>query len=239
MGDLTDVYASLNYFYGIPEHAKSASDHTGWAMAGIGADFVGLMQPAVQAGATALAAGRVAAAAATPIINAGLLTMMGMSNTCGFGNPDQGADFERGSASYQEVSRSHDGTKSPGTWQGGASDEYADRNDEQRRRAEALAEADETVKTVLAREAQQVDVARKMLDRCQTTLGLCIPPAIALNAVPGVGPAWSLAFQASSVAATLTPATVRYTQLIGQAAENATELRRAGATYDQIGEATT
>lgn len=236
MGDLTDIYSSLNYFYGIPEHAKSTGDHVGWGLAGVGADFVGLLQPAGEATATALGAAKYATAAATPIINGGLLAMMGMANTCGFGEPDQGQDFEGSASAFHQVSDAHDGTRAPDTWEGDASDQYADRNDEQRRRAEALAEADATVQAVLADEAQQVDVARTMLDRCQTSLALCIPPAIALNLVPGWGQAASIAFQATAVAATLTPATARYTQLIGQAAENATQLRRAGATYDRIAE---
>ncbi|BBY27848.1 EspA/EspE family type VII secretion system effector [Mycolicibacterium sediminis] len=236
MGDLTDIYASLNYFNGIPEHAKSTGEHTGWAMAGLGGDFIGLMQPVAQNMGSALGATRFAAAAATPIINVGLLTMMGMANTCGFGEPDQGQDFDGSAKAFQQVGEAHDGTTSPDTWEGTASDQYADRNAEQQRRAQELAEADQAVKSALASEAQQVDVARKMLDRCQTALALCIPVALAMNAVPGFGTAASVAFQAASVASTLGPSTLRYTQLIDQSAHTATQIRRAGATYDRIAE---
>lgn len=236
MAGLSDFYGQLNYLNGIPEHAKSAADHTGWSMAGIGTDFIGMMQPAAEVSAKALGAAKYATAAATPVINAGLLTMMGMANTCGFGEPDQGQDFEGSAGAFQQVGEAHDGTKSPDTWQGEASDQYAERNSEQQRRAEELAEADETVRNILATEAEQVDVARKMLDRCQTSLALCIPPAIALNLVPGWGPAASLAFQGVAVSASLGTATAWYADLVVQASENAEQIRRAGATYDRIAE---
>jgi hypothetical protein len=99
-----------------------------------------------------------------------------------------------------------------------------------------MAEVDRSVKEALEDEARQIDVTRKMLDRCQTVLGLAIPAAIALNAVPGWGQAASLAFQAAAVAGTVPPAEWRYLDLIDNSARNATVIRRAGAAYDQLAE---
>lgn len=170
------------------DHPKSLGEHTGWGLAGIGADFVGLLQPLAETGAKAFSNGRVAGAAATPIIQAGLLVMMGMSNTCGFGEPDKGGRFEQGADGFQHLAEAMTSTVPPDTWEGESSDTYGTRNDEQLRRATRMAEADRSVEEALEDQARQIDVTRKMLDRCQTVLGLAIPAAIALNAVPGWRP---------------------------------------------------
>jgi hypothetical protein len=234
MGDVTDVYSALNWGYGVVEHPRSAGEHAGWAVAGVGADFVGLMQPLAEQGAKKFGNARVASAAATPIIQAGLLAMMGMSNACGFGEPEKGDRFARGSEAFDGVGDELGSTTSPQSWQGDASDAYADRNHEQQRRAATLAEIDKTVKGVLDNEAEQVDVARKMLDRCQTVLGLSIPAAIVAKAIVPGGPAISLGIEIAAVGATLPLATARFGELVSNAAHNATLIRRAGASYDEI-----
>lgn len=234
MGDFADIYSALNWGQGLVERPQSAGEHTGWAMAGVGADYVGLMQPLAEQGAKKFNDARLASAAPTPIIRAGLLAMMGMSNACGFGGPEKGDRFAQGSEAFRAVSDTLGSTRPPDSWQGDASDTYNDRNREQQQRAAEMAKNDRTVKEVLDAEAEQVDVARKMLDRCQTTLGLSIPPAVALNFVAGWGPAASIVLQITAVAATLPPATTRFGLLASNAAHNATLIRRAGASYDQI-----
>lgn len=234
MGDLTDIYSALNWGQGVVEHPQSAGEHTGWAMAGVGADFVGLTQALAEEAGAKVGNTRLAAAAATPIIRAGLLAMMGMSSACGFGGPEKGDRFGQGSEAFTTVSDALGSTKPPDSWQGDASGAYANRNHEQQRRADAMAEIDRTVKQVLDDEAEQVDVARKMLDRCQTSLGLAIPAALLAKTFPVGGAAISLGIEMAAVAATLPLAVDRFGNLAASAAHNATLIRRAGASYDEI-----
>lgn len=234
MGDYTDVYEALNRAQALGTHATSAGEHTGWAMTGIGADFVGYTQAFAQEGGRKFGNASLAAASATPIIRAGLLAMMGMSNACGFGGPERGDRFAQGAEAFTAAGDKLASTKPPVSWQGSASKAYADRNDEQQQRTTKMAEVDTVVKQVLDEEAEQVDVARKMLDRCQTSLTLSIPAALAAKLIPGAGPALSLGIEMAAVGATLPPATLRFGELADNAAHNATLVRRAGASYDDI-----
>ncbi|MFN6544259.1 EspA/EspE family type VII secretion system effector [Mycolicibacterium nivoides] len=236
MGTFVDVYSSGNWVNGlILEHPKSAKEHTGWAMAGIGADFVGFVQPVAEAGAKKFGNERVAAATATPIIQKALIAMMVMGNTCGFGEPDKGGHFSNGAVKFNEASNAlKSSTTPPSSWEGESSDRYGQRNDEHQGRAARMAEIDEAVKSALENEATQNDVTRKMLDRCQTVLGLSIVPAVVARAIPPAGPAIATGIEIAAVAATLPLAIDRYLDLIENSARNATLIRRAGAGYDQI-----
>lgn len=227
------IYEGFNWGKSVIEHPMSAGDHTGWAVAGTGADAVTLMQSLATDGAKALQNARLAKAAATPIIRYGLLTMMGMSNATGIGEPETGDRFAQGAEGFKAVSDALGSTKPPASWQGNASDAYADQNQEQEQRADTMAEIDQTVKEVLDNEAHQVDVARKMLDRCQTVLSLSIPAAIAAKLLPG-GAAISIGIQSAAVGGTMPFALERFRGLAQNAARNATEIRRAGASYDDI-----
>ncbi|MCV7189462.1 EspA/EspE family type VII secretion system effector [Mycolicibacterium thermoresistibile] len=214
----------------------SAKDHTGWGIAGTGADFVTLMQGMTEAG-SGLDQGRLAKAAATPIIRAALLAMMVMSNTCGVGTPEKGDRFEEGAQAFEAAGEALGATKSPESWQGKASNTYTDRNDEQRARAERMAAIDRTVKEILDAEAHQVDVARKMLDRCQTVLSLSIPAAIAAKAIPFKGPAISTAIEVAAVAGTAPLASLRYNELTRAVIRNAARMTQAAGEYSSVASA--
>lgn len=226
------TYEAFNWGKGVIERPQTEA-HTGWMTAGVGADAVTLLQGLATDGAKALQNTRVAKAAATPVIRAGLLAMMAMSNSTGIGGPEAGGRFARGAAAFDGVSDAMEATKPPDSWQGSGSEAYGDRNAEQKKRAAAIADVDRTVKAVLDTEAEQIAYTRTILDRCQTALTLCIPPAIAAKAFPG-GAAASLAIEIAGVAATMPMATDRFRDLAHNAARNATEIRRAGAAYDAI-----
>lgn len=234
---IKDIYEGANWLNGaVLEHPKSMETrngedgHVGWGMAGVGADLVGFMHTV----APYMTGAKIAAAAEVPIIQAGLFTMMVMANTCGFGEPDEGGYFDQGSNKYAGLKSQLESAKRPETWEGDAAKEYEDRNTEHVKRAGELGRLDAMLRDAIKSEADQLDVTRKMLDRCQTSLGLCIVPAVALNFYLPWGPAASLAFQVASVAATLPPAEWRYLDLIDNSARNATLIRRAGAGYDQV-----
>jgi hypothetical protein len=240
MGGFVDLYNSANYWYSGYQHVTGAGESPGWSMAGIGADFIGFMQPIGQATAQALGAARAAAALETPIIDIALTSMNVMNNLCGFGDPDKGEQFARGSDAFNAVKEQLGSCHPPERWQGTSSDAYGDRNTEHQQRADVLAEIDRTVQEVLGKEAEQVAATRTVLDHNQTILTFAIPPAIAAMMIeipPGAGLALSMSIQTAAVAATLPTCTGQFSQLVSDAAHNATLIRRAGASYDHIASA--
>ncbi|MGV0811357.1 EspA/EspE family type VII secretion system effector [Mycolicibacterium boenickei] len=239
MGTWVDVYSSANWANGMYDHTTGMADkdaHVGWGMAGIGADFVGFMQPIAQQVAKhpELGSPKAVAAMATPIIQKALTTMMVMSNTCGFGDPTPGTEFGDGARGFSQLSTSMGSTASPSSWTGWASDGYDKQNRKQQERLARMSESDKAVEGALASEAEQNGVTRKMLDRCQTVCGLSIAPAIAAKLSPPPGPAISIAIEIAAVTATLPLAIDRYLDLIENSVRNATIIRRAGSGYDQI-----
>lgn len=240
MGTMVDLYNSANYWYSGYQHVTGMGDSPGWAAGGIAADFVGFMQPIGHAAASALGATRAAAALETPIIEAALTSMNVMNNLCGFGGPDKGEQFAQGADAFNAVKDELGSCRPPDSWQGSSSDAYGDRNTEHQQRAASLAEVDRTVHDVLAKEAEQVESTRTNIDHNQTILTAFIPPAVAAMAVelpPGAGIALSMAIQTAGVAATLPFCMEAFAQLGIDAAHNATLIRRAGASYDQIASA--
>ncbi|WP_418002422.1 EspA/EspE family type VII secretion system effector [Mycobacterium sp. PDNC021] len=239
MGDMLDLYNSANYWYSGYQHVTGMGESPAWSAGGIAADFIGFMQPIGQATARALGATRAAAALETPIIEAALTAMNVMNNLCGFGGPNNGEQFAHGSDAFNAVKDELGSCRPPDSWQGSGSEAYGDRNTEHQQRAASLAEVDRTVHDVLKNEAEQVGSTRTTLDHNQTILTAFIPAAIAATFVPppGAGLALSLSIQTAGVALTLPPCTEEFTQLGIDAAHNATLIRRAGASYDQIASA--
>lgn len=237
MGTMVDLYNSANYWYSGYQHVTGMGESPAWSAGGIAADFVGFMQPIGQATARALGATKQAAALETPIIEAALTAMNVMNNLCGFGGPDKGEQFAHGSDAFNAVKDELGSCRPPESWQGSSSEAYEDRNFEHQQRAATLAEIDRTVHDVLKNEAEQVDSTRTTIDHKQTWLTACIPPAVAAMAIelpPGAGIALSMAIQTAGVAATLPFCVEAFAQLGIDAAHNATLIRRAGASYDQI-----
>lgn len=86
-------------------------------MAGIASDFTGMMQTVAAFGPA-----KFAAAAATPIINGGLIMLTVASNTLGFGRPEDGERFGRGAKDFGDVFLNLYGSIPPPDWEGEASD---------------------------------------------------------------------------------------------------------------------
>lgn len=237
MGTMVDLYNSANYWYSGYQHVTGMGESPAWSAGGIAADFVGFMQPIGHAAARALGATRAAAALETPIIEIALTSMNVMNNLCGFGGADKGEQFAHGSDAFNAVKDELGSCRPPDSWQGTSSEAYEDRNFEHQQRAASLAEIDRTVHDVLASEAKQVESTRTTIDHRQTILTAFIPPAVAAMAIevpPGAGLALSMSIQTAGVAATLPDCVDAFTQLGIDAAHNATLIRRAGASYDQI-----
>jgi Excreted virulence factor EspC, type VII ESX diderm/EspA/EspE family len=230
-----DVYSTINAYLGTADHLKGLKDDPAQSAMGLGADFIGVGQAFGEQAATALGATKFAAAAATPVINAGLLVLMGMNNSAGFGTPDQGQDFGTGAKAFGRIGETLSTTGAPTSWTGDGSAAYTNQNGLQEGRAQAMQRLDQSVGEVLAREADQVERTRKTIDASATALTFAIPMAIYLNTVPYVGPAMSLEYQLSAVMLTVPMAEARFLQMTAQSTENASKIGRAGAGYDRIG----
>ncbi|MUM35297.1 EspA/EspE family type VII secretion system effector [Mycolicibacterium sp. CBMA 361] len=234
MGTLVDAYSSFNWLDGLGRgHPSAMKEHPVWAFAGVGSDLAGLMQGAAAAG-EALGASRLAAAANTPVILVGLVTMMGMANSCGFGEPNNGWQFASGAEGFKKAADALRETKPPDSWLGDASDTYGKRNEEHQQRVAAIAEVDKAVKDALADEAHQNNSTRGTLDHTQTILGLSIPIAMGLYFVPEIGPALSMICQVGAVGATMPNALLCYRDLIANVQRNSSAIEKAGARYSEL-----
>lgn len=240
MAKFVDIYEAINWFKGtVYDHPEGVGKDTAWSMAGIGADYVGFMKMLGTPIAEKLGV-EVSEAAELPVIKAGLLSMMGMANMLGVGDPESGDRFAHGANAFNRVDEALGSTRPPDSWEGSASDAYGEKNKEQRRRAAQMAENDKTVKEVLDREAEQVEKTRETLDHMSTLLTYSVLPALAAlawNTPPGIGEVVSLSIQTAAVTGTLPDCTAQFGRLVSDAAHNATVIRRAGAGYDNIASA--
>ncbi|MGV9797759.1 EspA/EspE family type VII secretion system effector [Mycobacterium sp. NPDC003449] len=234
MGALNALYLDSNYIFGIADHANGMKSSVPWAAAGMASDFGALMQSAGSVSASALGATQFAAAAATPIINGGLIALTVAGNALGFGRPEDGERFSTGANHFMDAHTSLAKAAPPEDWQGEGSDAYRDRNEEQRIRAADMSSADEAIQKVLAAEAEEVDNAREFVSKRQTSLALCIAPAIALNLIPGAGPGLSIAFQSASVLATVPFAMDRIEDMVHHSTSHANEINNIASAYDPI-----
>lgn len=226
---LNALYMDSNYLYGTADHANGVGSSVPWGMAGIASDFTGIMQTVASFGPA-----KFAGAAATPIINGGLIMLTIASNTLGFGRPEDGERFARGATAFDNAHQSLGTAAPPPDWEGTASDAYGARTTEQQDRASSMASYDRAIQKVLAAEADQVGKARDFVSKRQTALALCVPAAIAIKFMGPGGPAASLAFEAASVMATVPYAMDRVENTVYQAKENAAQIGKITQNYDAL-----
>lgn len=234
MGVASFYYLQGNYGYGIVDHANGMKSSVPWATAGIGSDALSMGQLLGTSGASALGATKFAAAAATPIINIGLITLTVASNTLGFGRPEDGERFGTGSSHFYNAYAGLQKSIPPDDWEGTASDAYGDQNSKQQMRAADMADYDAGVQDVLANEAGQVDNTREFVSKRQTALGLSIAPALAAKLIPVAGPALSVAIEIAAVGATVPFAMQRVEEMLHHADNNAKKIRDLATSYDSV-----
>jgi uncharacterized protein YukE len=247
MGVGSFYYLNGNYAFGIADHANGMKSSLPWASAGIASDGMALMQILGTSGAQALAAsssgaaaatlGKFAAAAATPIINVGLITLTAASNTLGFGRPEDGERFGSGSSQFADANDALQESVPPEDWAGSARDAYHDRNAEQQARATDMAKYDAKIKEVLAKEAGQVDNTREFVSKRQTVLALSIAPAIAAKAIPVVGAGVSAAIEIAAVVGTVPFAMQRMEEMLHHADDNASAIGEIASRYESLASA--
>ena len=229
---------------GTAEHATSLDKPL--SQIGLGADALGALQmggewaaerfgniSATNFGSYASSAKRIQGFG-TPIIGAALLAVNGMQLTCGFGDPETGDRFSKGSDHFNTIAETLKGATPVDLWNGTGSNSYNGQNERQQDRAALMSEVDTTVKGIVANQAKQVEATRDMLDIVATSMTICIPVAIIIGKCPPAGPAQQMAFELGVVAGAMPVATGAITRMRYQALTNTQQFARAASAYHEI-----
>lgn len=189
---------------------------------GLGSDTIGIVQ---------MLLGK---SFATPIINAGLLGIQGMTLTCGIGNPDSGDRFGKGAEQLGHVHDTLESAKPTSGWQGDASQAYKGQDAKQQERARSIAEADKALEAIVSKQASQIDQTRSVLGTCATVLGYAILPAMIAKVSGPQGPAVAMAIEIGAVAGSVPLAAGRTSMMSANAAANAVEVGQVIGKYTKV-----
>ncbi|WP_019970329.1 EspA/EspE family type VII secretion system effector [Mycobacterium sp. 141] len=170
----------------------------------------------------------------TPIIDAGLKVINGMTEMCGDGSPDTGAGFANGAGEFSDVGESLSSAAPDDSWAGGGASAYAEQNVKQQNRMQSLAETDSSIAQVLAQEAEQLGVTVQQLNSAATTLQLAILPASIAMADPLGGEAVSVAIQIAAVAGGMAIATPAMANMVSNSMQNARAIQQAANSYRDV-----
>ncbi|WP_018602404.1 EspA/EspE family type VII secretion system effector [Mycobacterium sp. 155] len=170
----------------------------------------------------------------TPIIDAGLKVINGMTEMCGDGSPDTGEGFTHGADEFSDVGESLRSAAPDDSWTGGGASAYAKQNDKQQSRMQSVAETDSSIAQVLAQEADQLGVTVQQLNSAATTLQLAILPASIAMADPLGGEAASVAIQIAAVASGMAIATPTMADMVSNSMQNAQAIQQAANSYRKV-----
>lgn len=124
--------------------------------------------------------------AGSPILAAAQVTIKGMKQTTGSGEPEAGADFETSAKKYTEAGDLTFGAAPQNDrWNGTAADTYKTKNQEQSASTFGVARAESEMRTALGELATQVATTRKDLDDRIQFLADVDSATAWMNAVPG------------------------------------------------------
>ncbi|CDP85925.1 MULTISPECIES: EspA/EspE family type VII secretion system effector [Mycolicibacterium] len=189
---------------------------------GLGSDAIGLVQMLI------------GKSVATPIINAGLLGIQGMTLTCGVGNPDTGDRFGKGAEQLGQVHDTLESAKPAAGWQGDASQAYTGQDAKQQERARTIAEADKALEAIVGKQASQINQTRSFLGTCATVLGYAILPAMIAKVSGPQGPAVALAIEIGAVAGSVPLAAGQMAVMSANSAANAVEVGQVIGKYAKV-----
>jgi EspA/EspE family len=229
---------------GTAEHATSLDKPL--SRIGLGADALGALQMAGEWGASKWAgisptsfssysspAKRIQGFG-TPIIGAALLAVNAMQLTCGFGDPETGDRFEKGSSGFNAISDTLKSGTPTDQWHGSGSESYSSQNERQQERATTMSKIDSAVKGIIENQAKQVEATRDLLDVVATSMTICIPVAIAIGKIPPTGPAQQMAFETGVVAGAMPVAYGAVTRMLAQVSANAMKFGQAASAYREV-----
>jgi hypothetical protein len=203
------------------DHLTGAAEGDPQAIAGLGADALGIVQ-------------MFPGAPQTPIIDAGLKALTLMQLACGEGNPDNGDRFWDGGRRFNEIGKTLESASPTDDWEGSGSQAYTHQNTQQQDRATKMKDADVAVRNIVAVQSVQVIALKNFLDLESTVLSGFIIPAIVAMRIPYVGPALSIGIQTGAVLGTVGPSEIEMVMMARDAITNSQKLQQVIGQYNEV-----
>jgi len=164
------------------------------------------------------------------LLDHGRTIIAGLKGATGEGDPETGDAFARARSTFDGVNETLKSAVPVG-WDGPGAYAYADQNTRQQLRSEAMADADDAVRTVLDREATQIRMRRDHLDDQYNFLANTSRVTSPLQFVPRYGEAMQLAIKIGALQSALGESSYQVNQLQAEVALNAAELHQAVGRY--------
>jgi hypothetical protein len=203
------------------DHLQGAADGDPQAIAGLGADALGIVQ-------------MFPGAPATPIIDAGLKALTLMQLACGEGDPDNGDRFWDGGRRFNEIGKTLESAVPTDDWGSTGSQAYTRQNTQQQDRATQMKDADIAVRNIVAVQSVQVIALKNFLDLESTVLSGFIIPAIIAMRIPYVGPTLSIGIQTGAVLGTVGPSEIEMVMMARDAITNSQKLQQVIGQYNEV-----
>lgn len=165
------------------------------------------------------------------LLDCGRRIIAGMRTTTGDGEPDDGAQFDRGRREFGIAGQTLRSAAVDDRWDGAGARAYADQNTRQQVRTETMADADQAVFSVLVREARQIKLRRDTLDDQSESLARASYATFPLQSIPSYGEAAKLAIQSTALSGALHVSARALHDLHEEVSANAAELVRALGRY--------
>lgn len=200
---------------------------------------MGLLGDSKDVGSAALEVGKAAMdpighadpQATMPVLLGGQKTIAGMQRTTGFGSPDDGERFGEGASRFNDAGGTLAAAYPSDSWTGRGSESYSNANSRQIDRTQAMADTDQSIHAVLAREATQISATRAVLDEQSDWLADVGLITRLVAATPYVGRSTALALEIAAVTRALGECTTQLTKLSEQVSANAAEIQQLGGRY--------
>ncbi|MFI2839148.1 EspA/EspE family type VII secretion system effector [Mycolicibacterium sp. PDY-3] len=168
----------------------------------------------------------------SPILAAAQLTIKGMKQTTGSGDPEDGADFEKSAAKYTEAGDLiFDAAPLGDRWDGTAASVYREKNTGHYSRTYGVADAEADMRRLIGQLAAQVTVARRDLDDRIQFLSDVDTATSWMNAVPG-GATVKAATDLATATVVLGQATSDLAILTAESVSKSSEIRSLVAVYN-------
>lgn len=170
-------------------------------------------------------------AVGSDLLDFGQVIIAGMRSTTGEGEPDDGAQFDKGRKKFSMAGQTLGSAAADDRWDSAAARAYADQNTRQQVRTETMADADQAVFSVLVREAVQIKLRRDTLDDQSDILAKTSHASLPLQFIPRYGEAARLALESTALSGALLTSAQALQDLHSDVSANAAELSQAVGRY--------
>lgn len=168
------------------------------------------------------------------LLDFGQRIIAGMRTTTGDGEPDDGAQFAEGRREFGLAGQTLRSAAADDRWDGAGARAYSDQNTRQQLRTETMADADQAVSSVLARESLQIKLRRDALDDQSDALSRTSHATFPLQTIPRYGEAAKLAIESTALSGALLASAQALHDLHNDVSANAAELAQAVGRYAGI-----